>query len=42
MKEILELLGVDKRVQDLSLSNIEFFNKYSAWEYYGPEQVNSK
>ncbi|MDR2273483.1 MAG: hypothetical protein LBF27_21420 [Sphingobacterium sp.] len=42
MKEIFELLGVDKKIQDISLGNIEFFSIYSGWEYYGSEEVNLK
>ncbi|MCT2561784.1 hypothetical protein [Chryseobacterium herbae] len=42
MKEILELLGVDKRVQDISLGNIHLFREYSGWESYGSDEVNSK
>lgn len=42
MKEILELLGADKRVQDISLGNIHLFREYSGWEYYGSDEVNSK
>lgn len=42
MKEILELLEVHNSVQNLALGNIDFFNKYSAWEYYGSDDVNSK
>ena len=42
MKEILELLGVDKRIIDLCVGKIFFFSKYSAWEYYGLDEVNSQ
>ncbi|MDN5477265.1 MAG: hypothetical protein L0G39_10060 [Chryseobacterium sp.] len=42
MKEIFELLGVDKKVQDISLGKINFFREYSGWEYYGSDEVNSK
>ncbi|MDR2270466.1 MAG: hypothetical protein LBF27_06110 [Sphingobacterium sp.] len=42
MREILELLGIDKRVQELCLGNIVFFREYSSWEYYGSDDVNLK
>ncbi|MCW3167041.1 hypothetical protein OMO38_00745 [Chryseobacterium sp. 09-1422] len=42
MKEILELLGVDKRIIDLCAGKIFFFSKYSAWEYYDLDEVNSQ
>lgn len=40
MKEILELLGIDDRIQELCLGNISVFTEYSGWEYYGLNEIN--
>ncbi|GEN71261.1 MULTISPECIES: hypothetical protein [Chryseobacterium] len=42
MKELLDLLGIDDRVQKLCLGNISVFREYSGWEYYGLNEVNLK
>ncbi|TFB30816.1 hypothetical protein [Pedobacter alluvionis] len=42
MEEILNQLGIDKRIIDLSFGVIRPFDEFSSWEYYGAIDGNDK
>ena len=42
MKKLLELLQLDRRLQELCVGEIGFFREYSGWEHYGLNEINLK